>query len=210
MAFPIRMWRSRALTIMEKNLTLGLTATSRGPSSPPVTNDGAGTFFAQSGEFPDGATDDNRSLWNFSFFTEVYGGNGTQADYEFDLLYDFDPAGGTGESDHGVLDADAFVSIEPPAGDTQGSQNPGFDYLASDGFFTEGPAFTPFDPTVAGLYTFSLRAFNLKDVLLGESAILVNVRNVTTSVPEPSSLALLGLGLAGVGVAARSRRRKNA
>ena len=189
------------------NITLGLTATPRGSAAPAVTNDGAGTFFAQPGSSePSG--DANRALWNFSFFSEVYGGNGTLADYSFSLFYDFDPAAGTDESEHGVFNAGAFVGDPASTSVAQGSQNLGFDYLAGSAFIDQAPSFMPFDPTVAGLYTFSLRAFDLNSALLGQSSIRVNVGNVAMNdVPEPSALALLGLGVFGIGFVAMSRRR---
>ena len=186
------------------NITLGLTATPRGSAAPPVTNDGAGTFFA------DPSSGGTTAIWNFSFFSEVYGGNGTLADYNFDLLYDFDPAGGTDEGAHGILNSGAFVGDPAGMSIAQGSQNLGFSYLSDQSLdvIEQAPSFMPFDPTVAGLYTFSLRAFDMNSALLGESAIRVNVGNVAMNdVPEPSSLALLGLGLFGVGFVAMSRRR---
>lgn len=198
-----------AITRFEDNgasVTLGLTATPRGNTVSPFGNDGAGTFFAPIGEFPDGAEDDNRALWNFSFFAETTGDTGGLGDFNFVLLYDFDPGVGTDDSAHGSLDAAFFAK---PDGTLQDSQNLGFNYLASDNAgFNTAPDFTPFDPTVNGEYTFALQAFDDNNLLLGQSAIRVNVGDVAKNVPEPSSVAMLGLGLLGLGFGFGFRRRQ--
>jgi hypothetical protein len=69
--------------------------------------------------------------------------------------------------------------------------------------FISPPAYGPFDPTVAGEYSFMLQASDTSGVV-GTAAILVHVGDVT-AVPEPGTLALLAAGLAGALV---RRRRK--
>jgi hypothetical protein len=193
----------------DNEVTLGLTATPRGSEAPPVGNDGAGTFSATPGEFPDEMTDNNRALWNFSFFIEVADGDGTLADYSFNLLYDFDPGADTPADDHGSFNAGAFVDQDETAPTiAQGSQNLGFDYLTASAFIAQAPTFIGFDPTVNGEYSFALQASDLDGSLLGTSAIRVNVGGGPASVPEPSSFAMLSMALIGLLGFGRAKRRQ--
>ncbi len=186
-------------------ITLGLTATRRGSSSPAVTNDGMGTFFAQPGTSAASATStnpNNNSLWNFSFFAEVMGDGMTAANYMFELLYDLNPSASTDETNLGVINFE--IPASSGATVVEGSQNLGFDFLEDgiSGVVTPPPSgtSTTFNPNVAGEYTFALRVSGGNLAAPGLAAINVN------TVPEPASLLLAGL--TGMGLFAGRRRRK--
>ncbi len=192
----------KTIETMGNTITLGLTATQRF-GEPAVTNDGAGTFTAQAGGFPGSPS---LARWNFNYFINI-DGTGTFDDFVFKLLYDFDPAAGTDESVHGVLDFNAAITAAmiPLSAVTlvQDSQNLGFSFLAAASSFIAPPVFGAFDPNAIGEYTFSLRAFDSTGTtLLGESAIQVN------TVPEPISASLFGIGALGLAIGGVCRRRK--
>lgn len=189
------------------NITLGLTAHGRF-FNPPLTNDGAGTFFASPGaNFGNPSPPPNPSTilgatWNFAFYVEL-GINSQPARLE--LLYDFDPGYFTDETNHGRIVGNIPLL---PGTVLQDSYNNMFAFLsipAVGPLFSVIPPPTVFDPNANGSYTFALRAYDLSGNLLGQSAIRVNVGDVV--IPEPATLATFGLAAAGVLVMRRLRRK---
>lgn len=174
-------------------VTLGLTAHQR-YSNPALTNDGAGTFFANPGADTHAPSTpaDPYAIWNVGFYI---GGAGQDA-YSYKLFYDFDLGSNTDESNHGQF------SFPVGSGTIQDSWNLGMNFL---GLSLPGlilpPSLGSFDPNNTGEYSFALVAFDAQGVEVDRSAIVVQVGQV----PEPGTLALLGLGLAGM---AGMRRRK--
>jgi PEP-CTERM motif len=192
-------------TIISGNdtITLGLTATQRF-FNPALGNDGAGTFSAGAGAnfgLPPSTSTNLGATWNFNYYIDIQGG-GTIADYNIELLYDFDPGAATDEASLGSIDFN--VAGAGGLSLLQDSQNLLFAFL---GGVPVIPGITPpggaFDPFAAGEYSFALRVGAIGGGQLGQSAINVNV----VAVPEPGTIAIFGLGLVALGLI---RRRKTA
>ena len=189
-----------AQSTFEDTGILALSSTQRF-FNPPVTNDGAGNYFAEPG-FNDGTPGSFSgtlgALWNFNFFISAPDGQ-TLENFIFTLRYDFDPGLDTPESELGQID---IVFLDETV--IQGSQNNLFGFLATPAIGLTPPDFGPFDPDVPGQYSYILSAFSSPDgPELARVAIDVNVGQL----PEPATLALFGLGLAGLAVAQRRRLR---
>ncbi|MEM6331601.1 MAG: hypothetical protein AAF790_15320, partial [Planctomycetota bacterium] len=146
-------------------ITVALSATQRF-SNPPLTNDGAGTYFATVGSNfgGNGQSMTEGALWNFNFYIDVDGINGATpvlADYQIDVFYDFDPAADTPLSSLGRIDITAGLGLAMDTVSTteEGSQNLLFDFLENPVFPFNTVVFPPagsFDPNASGEYTFAI------------------------------------------------------
>lgn len=180
--------------------TLGLTAFGR-YQNPPLTNNGAGTFYATRG-VNDGLGAPPQALgttWGFGYY--INGGTTSLGAYQIDLFYDLDPAAGTNLADMGRIDIDQALNDNNVGFLTlvQDAQNLYFSFFSDGNAYTTPPPTMDFDPNAAGEYALMLRVSDETGDVLATSSILVQV------IPEPGSLALVGLGLMGLAGARRRR-----
>ena len=164
-----------------------------------MANDGVDKFYANPGFSPN----PNTSFARWSYDYVVNYGTGKLGDYVTTFSFDIDPTDGV--SYFNTSFSSANCGAIPTAGGPVSicglsvladSQNPVFVYAQ---LALLGSGFT-FDPTAVGNYGFkvSVTAPNSTSFGAVSSAITVDV-------PEPASLALVGLGLAAAGFA-RCRR----
>ncbi|GAB4110059.1 MAG: hypothetical protein Kow00105_18780 [Phycisphaeraceae bacterium] len=180
--------------IVDGNVTLivAMSATQR-YSNPPLTNDGAGTYFATPGSNFGGNNESafEGALWNFNYYMKVVGSNGATpklTDYQIDLYYDFDTGFDTPVGSLGRINVtNALLGQDPNATLVEDSQNLMFNFLTQP---VPGVVFPPagsFDPNALGEYNF---AITVSGGGLGIETVAMDVQVI----PEPGSIALMSLG----------------
>jgi hypothetical protein len=200
-------------------LTIAMSATQR-YSNPPLTNDGAGTYFATTGSNFGGANESTTegALWNFNFYVDVAGTDGLElTDFQIDMYYDFDPAFDNGPTGLGVIDVTALLNcgipclgVAPPTNTLEDSQNLLFSFLDTPFSYDFGgstgvvpiitpPTYPSFDPDALGEYNFAIQVtrsgWNIDTVAMDVQVV-----------PVPAAVWLFASGFLGlVGIS----RRKN-
>jgi hypothetical protein len=178
-----------------RGLTLGLTASTRNGDPGQTVNNSAGAFFTSSGlglNLPAGV--DNLARWDLGVY--FASSNPRLGNTAIALLYDFDPAPGTDESNHGVLFTPGTIYIDRKA-------NPGDLSHLLFPQSTSPIGFTSFDPAALGTYTFALVAYQYRAVngvygLAEEGRVAISVTtslNPVSAIPEPGAFAMLLVGL---------------
>lgn len=177
-------------------------------------NQGNGKYNQNAGE-PPGFGSSNRARWNFDW--SINTGTAAVGAYSYRLGMDYDAGLGTNYqtfnlinlnyADHSfgnngtaqsagaeAADASGYTALLAANNLVQNSWN--YDFFDSANY--------PFDPTANGQYSIFLEVFS-GDERLARSNIEVIVG--TGAVPEPGSLALVGLALAGLAAAGRRKAR---
>jgi hypothetical protein len=162
--------------------TLVLSFTQR-YESPAVTTDGAGTYFAQTGESVGAPNNTGFAQWNVDY--AILGGSSRSF---YALILDLDPGSG-------VTPFTTFLSAT-------GHDSFNYGYLGS-------LLFDPFKPATYTAVLGEMNGMDPSDLLHEVRAnIVVGDAGPVTATPEPASIALMATGLVGVGLFVRRRKHK--
>ena len=187
-------------------------------------SNGNGTYNQNAGE-PAGFPSSNRARWNFdwSVNSDMSGSSGIVLNaLTYKLSLDFDPGVGTNFqsfdplhlacADHSFGNNSTIqgggAKVSCPAGSATYTTLLATSNLAQQSWnydFFDSALFT-FDPTVDGTYTIRLQAFGAQGASLADTQIDVIVGR-GAQVPEPGTLALLGISLGGLAVVRRKKQR---
>jgi hypothetical protein len=187
-------------SFLNGGINLALAATPRFDNAP-VTNNGAGTYFANAG--PDACTTGpscpgaGLATWNFNY--HVSGSAASQ--YNYRLYYYVAPNTNFATAWTSTCTGGGILCFANTG--LQNSSNLGFNIIDQNGPFAPN-----FNAALIGTYGFALVAYQ-KSGTLGQSfgpEVGRVVMNVST-VPEPSTYALMATGFAGLAALARRRRR---
>lgn len=175
-----------------RTVTLGLAAHGRYGNSV-VTNNGAGTFYAEAGS---DVLNSSYAKWNLDFYIDFNPNIGWPNTYSLKLYFDKDPAFGNTVSTSMPLYVGGAVEAQDSWNLGMSSYN--FPFYSSAGF----------DPTAEGEYSFAL-VLSKGSTELERTAI-----NVVVSAPPPanvpdsgSAALLLGTALCALGFVRRTRRQ---
>jgi len=189
-----------------------------------LNSNGDGTYsysFAEQNTAPGGPA------WNFEWTVNTnFDGSSSFATLDkltYELGLDFDPSTATNflaldpinvaNADHGIGTngtANGAGDDDLPRTDAQYADLIAQNNVAQNSwryaFFVAAPPPLVYDPNVAGTYDVYLKAFNGSTQVASTSIQVIIAGGGSAPVPEPMTVALLGLGLAGMGFVRRKKR----